>query len=95
MSQSTVTGSDLTGKTHLGGEVSELTLHPLSNGSKQVITRMVPHDRVCIHHVGQGLGAQFQVGLVLGHPFSEAVNGLLCKGLQQAPDLDWIIADLG
>ena len=76
-------------------EVPELALHSLCNGSQQVIPRVVPHDSVCVHHVGQGLRAQLQIGLIFGDPVGQAVYGFLCKGLQQGPDLGWIVADLG
>ncbi len=79
---------------YLRGKVSELPLHPLSNGSQQIVARVVPHDSVCVHHVRQGLRPQLEVGLILGDPLSEAVYRLLGKCLQQGPDLDWIIADL-
>ena len=79
---------------YLRGKVSELPLHPLSNGSQQIITRVVAHDSVCIHYVRQGLRPQLEVGLILGDPLGEAVYRLLGKCLQQGPDLDWIIADL-
>lgn len=81
--------------TNLGREVSELGVGALSNGSQQVLPRVVAHDSIGIHHVGEGLGPQLQVGLILGDPISEAVYGLLCKGLQQGPDSDRIVADLG
>ena len=56
---------------------------------------MVPHDSVGIHHVGKGLGPQLQVGLILGHPISEAVDRLLCKSLQQEANSDGVITDFG
>lgn len=70
-------------------------MRSLSNGSKQVLSRVVTHDSIGIHHVGKGLGAQLQVGLVLGDPVGQAVYSLLCKGLQQEPDSDRIVTDLG
>lgn len=81
--------------TDLGREVSELGVCPLGNGSKQVLSRVVAHDSIGIHHVGEGLGAQLQVGLILGDPISQAVDGLLCKGLQQETDSDRVIANFG
>lgn len=80
---------------NLGRKVSELGVGSLSNGSQQVLPGVVPHDSIGIHHVGEGLGAQLQVGLILGDPIGETINGLLGKGLQQAPDSDRIVADLG
>ena len=70
-------------------------MRSLSNGSKQVLPRVVPHDSIGIHHVGEGLGAQLQVGLVLGDPIRQAVYCLLGKGLQQKTDSDWVITDFG
>lgn len=70
-------------------------MRSLSNGSKQVLSRVVPHDSIGIHHVGKGLGPQLQVGLVLGDPVGQAVYSLLCKGLQQETDPNRVVADLG
>lgn len=80
---------------NLGREVSELGVGSLSNGSQQVLPWVVAHDSIGVHHVGEGLGPQLQVGLILGDPIGEAVYGLLGKGLQQAPDSDRIVAYLG
>lgn len=82
-------------QTNLGREVSELGMCPLCNGSQQVLPRMMPHDSIGIHHVGEGLGPQLQVGLIFGDPISEAVDRLLGKGLQQETDSDGVITDFG
>ena len=78
----------------LGREVGELGVCSLGNGSKQVLSRVVAHDSIGVHHIGEGLGPQLQVGLILGDPISQAIYGLLCKSLQQETDSDGVVTDL-